>query len=56
MFKEGKFKEASTEFTKWLSANPDASDKDRRNAHYNRARSFYNIGNHQESLKDAEHA
>ena len=37
-----------------MSANPNAPDKEKKTAHYNRARSFYNIGNHQESLKDAE--
>ena len=37
-----------------MSANPNASNEKKKIAHYNRARAFFNIGNHEESLKDAE--
>ena len=54
LFRAGRFQEASTEFTKLLKAHPNAPDRAKKITHYNRARAFYNIGNHQDSLKDAE--
>ncbi len=52
MFKEGKYKEAITQFTTYLKNEQD--DKNKKVAHYNREMSYYNLGQHDSALEDGE--
>ena len=52
MFKEGKYKEAITQFTTYLKTEQD--HKNKKVAHYNRGMSYYNLGQHDSALEDGE--
>ena len=52
LFKEGKYKEAITQFTTYLKTEQD--DKNKKVAHYNRGMSYYNLGQHDSALEDGE--
>ena len=51
-FKEGKYKEAITEFTTYLKTELDAGN--RKVAHYNRGIAHYKLGHHDNALQDGE--
>lgn len=51
-FKEGKYKEAITEFTTYLKTELDAGN--RKVAHYNRGMAHYKLGHYDNALKDGE--
>ena len=52
LFKEGKYKEAITQFTTYLKTKQD--DENKKVAHYNRGMAHYNLGQHESALEDGE--
>ena len=52
LFKEGKYKEAITQFTMYLKTEED--DKNKKVAHYNRGMAYYNLGQYDNALEDGE--
>lgn len=52
LFKEGKYEEATIEFSKFLQTMSE--DEDKKVAHYNRGMAHNKLGQHDSALKDAE--
>ena len=52
LFKDGKYTEAISEFTKYLESEID--DTEKKVAHYNRGMAHHHLGKHSEALEDGE--
>ena len=52
LFKEGKYAEAISEFSKYLDTSPD--DTEKKVAHYNRGMAHHHLGQHIKALEDGE--